>query len=399
MNVTVTVAANDGVGGALSETFEIEVVDFVPSSISGRVFIFNDVNGNGRMESTEIGVGLAGIPIWLQRTDIQNQPVVEILTDRNGRLQLHESTARHVPASVKDNRTVSGTDRTGSLHPSPRTETIRDSIAIGLRGGVASSLNNNFTEMGLEARYVTAMHLLASADPNSSTGMGLVLSTGQSPWHIFKDGSTAQPWAGYHSAQFTMNSDGLSGVLKVRDSAGQLKQATVTVSSGRLRPSQDGKVMTIIGSPSDLNFTNVSEGEGEAGDYVAAAAADYQRGADAIFGAMGDGRRQPDGLISVRTRAEELPGPATNAGPLHCLPSLRRTYLAARWSRTQFVWHGLERDGSHRATRTTVPGRAVLRQLSFEIDRCAGPTACRRRGSARWKTIRRQTVPHVEAFA
>lgn len=290
-NFTVTVTTNDlgntGAGGPQTDidTFGLEVVDFLPSTIGGRVFIHNDLNRNGLIEANEMGAGLAGIPIRLTGTDFQNRPVVlEELTGRDGTYRFENlrpgnyDLAEGQPYGFRD-----GSD----WFEAPVTANGNDKarVEIDVRGGI-TSLNNHFTELGLEAQYVTAWSLLASSDPNLPTGMGLVLSNGPSPWYIIKDSSTAQPWAGYHHAQFSMNADGKSGVLTVWQGT-QRKQATLTVESGRLRPSQDGKVITIIGRPEDLNFTSVAMGEGEGGNFLAAAAADYQRGADAIFAAMG----------------------------------------------------------------------------------------------------------------
>jgi hypothetical protein len=223
---------------------------------------------------------LAGVAIHLVGTDFLNEPVSRtVFTNRDGVYEFADVK----PGSYEIQEDQPHGMRDGSdTFQDPVTAVSNDigGLNIGIKGSVFT-LENHFAELGFEAQYASLFHLFAShGDPRY--GSGIVFST--NPWHAF----SGSAWDGYHSASITMASDGQSAVLRVIEaSTGNVREGTITLDSARLRPSRDGRIITIVGRPEDLPFRTGS-GEGEAGDQVASAE-QYQRGADAVFAEIGDG--------------------------------------------------------------------------------------------------------------
>jgi hypothetical protein len=290
--------------GALSDedAIEFEVVDFVPSTIAGMVYMWGDKDRDHVVDADEVGARLAGVKVSLAGTTFRNRQVAkECVTGTDGKYSFTNlepgsyQIQQEQPYGVLD-----GED----LFEAPVTGLGNDvaGVEIGIRGGV-NSTNNNFTEIGMEARYVSIWNLLASAhDPRSQSGF--VFALGEDYWSSLRETASTPPeyrWSGsrYTDVWFELV-DSANGILHAFDIVDQkAKQAIVTVSSGRMLPSSDymayladplhkGCVVTVIGGPSDFNFTDAAAG----GEGESSAVLRYRQGVDALFaGYAGDADR------------------------------------------------------------------------------------------------------------
>ncbi len=173
------------------------VVDFVPSDISGYVYL--DANDNGVKDPTELGVG--GVRVTLTGTDVQGNAVnLTAWTDSTGRYQFarvmpsQEGTRyvlrEHQPAALIDGKDTVG-DQGGTL-------VANDQISIvlplfGLGDGIYGT-GNNFGEIGFRADLVAPLGLYDLVHSNR-TGNGLLFGSdalGNVTWFINAGG-----WEGY----------------------------------------------------------------------------------------------------------------------------------------------------------------------------------------------------------
>ena len=289
-NFTLSVTANDqgnnGLGGGVdvTATIAIEALAFVPSTISG--FVFLDNNGNGVRDANE---GIADVEVALTGSDFQGNAVnLTATTDSIGRYNFNNIRPHlaGTPYLLRENQpanTVDGPDTAAG------GATIVDDdlaqVTIGIQGNVNATVD--FAETSLEATFISGTYLLASAADDGPLGSGMLFSSdGDDSWSAF----FGSAWASFSNAQLTMNAAGDTATIRVNNGA-QLLQCTVTRDSGRIeqRTDADGDtVITIFGRPSDLNFTAVAQAEGEGGVdpadlFLQQSAEQYAESADIVF--------------------------------------------------------------------------------------------------------------------
>jgi hypothetical protein len=266
----------------------LDVIDFIPSPISG--FVYLDVNDNGVKDPQERGVG--GVRIDL--VDVESNTVIE--TKRTDWRGFYEFTivrpgtyriVEHSPRLIMDGRDTIGTF--GGL-----TSNDQHTITLELPGGV-NSQNNNFGERGLDAQFFTIQELLASRglSSNGTTNNGLVVGydpAGEDFWYVVLGG-----WDNLRSANGILNSAGTVFTTAIQDAV-QVHTRNLSIDGIRLRVlGHDGSGQRVIrfdGAAVDFGFTlAASEGEyggaeGEPADLpqdIELAARDYQRAVDQVL--------------------------------------------------------------------------------------------------------------------
>jgi hypothetical protein len=278
--VVLTMVTNDlgNTGGPAqtdTDTVNINVRDFAPSTLGGGVFV--DSNGNGVRDAGELGVG--GLLMRLTGQESTGVPVnLTTLTLPNGRysftgLKPGTYTVEETqPAGLRD-----GVDLLGTGFISAGND--RATITIPSSGGLTSD-NTLFGELGLRTPFLRASDLLASsARPDQASGV-LFGTDGLSTWSSYRgDG-----WDEYDGATFTIISrshDNRYAVvtLTARHTATNTNRS-VTIDSSvdpRLIFMHDNgeTVIRFKGRPDDL----FASAEGEA----AMSSADYARGVDEVM--------------------------------------------------------------------------------------------------------------------
>ncbi|MFW6171670.1 MAG: tandem-95 repeat protein, partial [Planctomycetota bacterium] len=285
---------------------EIDVIDAVPSDISGVVYI--DANGDGIQQSDELT--LAGVEVTLSGTNIRDSAVdLTVKTDANG-----EFVFSGVLPTLADSETGYSITAEQPNFLEDRDETIVDSaidddydpgqvhndhfsnVKLGVWGtNGRSSENYTFGEGGLEAEYIKLTQFLSSADPTM-----MLATDGQGDTFWF---SVMKGWEGVKSVSFEFDdistSEGLAtGQLTVTDTNDVEHTRSLSYYqhydfSGD--PSDGGCVIFLQGSAADLGFdlsanepSAQAEGEMPLEDedlelLAAGDSAGYQEAVDAVF--------------------------------------------------------------------------------------------------------------------
>jgi len=267
------IAGDPGANNPLSATDEvaIEVLDFVPSTIGG--FVYIDSNLDGIRDANELG--LEGVRISLNGTTFRNESVTrETHTDSSGFYLFPElqpgnyTLQQHQPANLID-----GAD--SFLVPVVAAQNDQATVAIPIAGDVDSQANN-FGEGSLTSPFVDIADLLASSEMRS----GIVVSRdSDDTWSGFIGNGG---WQGFSNPRVDTNAN----TLTITDASGQdrvvdLSAPDPQVPDGtygdrvRIRHSGDGETMRLIGNAADFGLG----GEGEGEEYAAAV--------DQIFGGAG----------------------------------------------------------------------------------------------------------------
>ncbi|MFT5525144.1 MAG: hypothetical protein ACI9HK_003110 [Pirellulaceae bacterium] len=252
---TFTYTISDGNGGTSTATVTVDVLDFVPSSISGTLFI--DADGSGDLSAGERG--FAGVVVNLTGTDFRGEPVMEsTTTDADGNYTFGDLTpGSYEVSSVQPAGTVDG-----DLDPT------NDSFTVDIpdEGGVDLA-TGNFGELGLTSPFLSLNGLLASrvgSDSLNSTGMVVSADmSGNLMWYTMGDG-----WDGYTVESLTIASG--MATLRVLDAGGDLYTMTFVQDSVLFRSRMSGSqiVARIYGTVADHMLTQA--GSSEAIDQVMA---------------------------------------------------------------------------------------------------------------------------------
>lgn len=300
-----TYTISDGNGGTATATVFIEVVNFIPTDITGTVYI--DSNNNGAIDAGERR--LAGVKITLEgHDDIFD---IDFGADTDGNLA-GDLAALVVYTDINGNYRF---DAPGSLRPGMRPgsytiteeqpDFIRDGLdTAGLNAtliandrfamtlpllGIAGGINgNNFGERGLDPTVISISEILAS-----STGNGLILAI---------DGSTQlwstrlSGWANLQSCTCTLNADTSLATFTFTDMQNNVYVRTISqVGNPRFRimgRNADGdELIRLDGTAADFGLTLLAAGdlgqqpEGEADS---PGEAGYVRGVDAVMAEVGN---------------------------------------------------------------------------------------------------------------
>ncbi len=290
----------DGRGGEATGLAEVEVIDAVPTDISGSAFI--DANGDGVQQSAEMK--LAGIDVRLTGMNIRGDHVdITVQTDSHGVFRFGGilpsgdasgySISSSTPRYLDDGQeTIINTFADDDYDPGDVHDDSFTGIDLGVWGANGRAEQNySFGESGLKSQYIKLSQYLAS------TQHGLMLATdgrGDTFWYSIVDG-----WEGVESIQFefssippvgsTNNSGLATATLTVNGQSRQISYYTHFDFAGD--PRNGGCVVFLKGTLADMGFVADAEGEGE--QFVeseqlellaARGGVQYRAGVDAVFG-------------------------------------------------------------------------------------------------------------------
>ncbi|MEO8493500.1 MAG: tandem-95 repeat protein [Planctomycetota bacterium] len=288
-NKTLTAVVNDlgntgGIPGnpnavsplTATATVDIELLDFVPIDIIGKVFI--DHNGDGNRTSNEPGIG--GVKVSLTGTDFQGNAVnLTVITDSQGNYKftaLRPTGA--TPYTITEEQPVfvesSGTSQA--------------QFNLDLRGNVTMAGGSfNFAEGGFTPEFADVWKFFALSQQDPTDSGILFGSQGGQKWSIL-DGSN---WNAdrYSNPRFTPGADLNSGVLTVFDAqAGADRSANVSTQAGTLTYRGNGvdRVYRIIGGSELLGSVSANP-EGENENDATKSGTAFARGVDALFASGG----------------------------------------------------------------------------------------------------------------
>ncbi len=236
----------DGVADPLTATgtVTVDVLEFVPSTISG--FVYVDGDNDGVMDPVEHGVGAA--TVILSGTDFQGQPVnITAHTDSTGFYEF--SNLRPGDYNVTQTQPFFLLDGKDDV---PGNTNDSFAVNIGSEGDV-NSTENYFGERGLNPLYFT-IHELQSANVNEGFWLAQNTSDNSRFWFIMYEG-----WDNAESGEAILSSDFSEVTLRVTDKSGTVHETTVEVNgvNPRVRllgSGSEGRVLRIQGTAEDFGF-------------------------------------------------------------------------------------------------------------------------------------------------
>ena len=177
---TFTYTISDGRGGTDVGNVSVDVIDAVPSDISGVVYL--DVNNNGIHDPQEIE--LAGVEVTLTGTNLRGVALnLTVKTDVNGVFMFEnilpnaeEDTVGYSIQSATAKFLIDGKDSIvdatvgEDLNPGTAGNDIFTGIDLGLLGTQRADDNYAFGERGLSSKYITIAQYLSSTTHGSGCG-------------------------------------------------------------------------------------------------------------------------------------------------------------------------------------------------------------------------------------
>lgn len=261
-----------------TKTIDIEVLDFVPIDIIGKVFIDHNANGNRNIGEPEFG----GVKVFLSGIDFQGNAVNETaITDEHGNYKFEKlrpngsspyTITIEQPAFVRQGASASA------------------SLNLDVRGNVTVTGGSlNFSTGGFTPEFADVWDLFALSGGGQGNSSGILFGVqGTQKWSMFA--GSGWDLNRFSNARFTPGAGGNSGVLTVFDSATQQdRTANVSTQAGTLTYRGNGadRVYRVIGSSALLgSASNGANPESESGDATTNSAA-YARGVDSLFAAGG----------------------------------------------------------------------------------------------------------------
>ena len=297
----------DGRGGEDTGSVDVDVIDAVPSNVSGVIYI--DANGDGIQQPGELT--LAGIDVTLTGTNVRGTELdITVKTDAHGKFMFSGilpnaegdtvgySISAQTPKYLDDGReAIIDTVVDENYDPGHYGNDNFAGINLGVWGTDRSTDNYSFGEAGLSSKYIKLTQYLAS------NRKGLMLGTdgkgGDTYWF-----SVLQGWDGIESVSFEFSNpttpEGMaSALLTVKGTNGQTYQKTLQYFKDydfAGDPRTDGCVIFLKGSAADYGFNfEVAYGDAEGEDAMpmeaeqlellaVGGAAQYAQGVDAVFG-------------------------------------------------------------------------------------------------------------------
>lgn len=294
---------SDGRGGTATATAFLEVVNFIPTEITGKVFVDN--NNDGIQQANE--KPLAGVKITLRGhdnifnidfgTDTDGNPnndvaALVVYTDINGNYRFDApglqrpgmrpgtyTITQEQPAFMRD-----GIDTAGNTATVIANDQIRMVLPLlGVPGGIHG---NNFAERGLDPGSISINEILAS-----SSGNGLILAANGTNqlWT-----SQLAGWTNLKSCSIVLSPNTSTATLTFTDMQNNVSIRTISqVGNPRFRlmgRATDGsELIRIEGTAADFGLNLMAansqgqQAEGEADGYDS-----YTQGVDELMGEVGN---------------------------------------------------------------------------------------------------------------
>ncbi|MCO6456806.1 MAG: tandem-95 repeat protein [Pirellulaceae bacterium] len=256
---TFTYTVNDGAGESSVGSVTVTVRDFVPSSLSG--FVYLDVNNNGIRESQEMMV--VGVTIQLTGTDQDGNAVnLTRQTGSDGSYSFTElAPGQYTIIQVQPAFLLDGIETPGSQGGST---TVNDQIAVTLAEDT-QGVNNNFGERGRVPQAITLMDLLASSHNESL--IVAVDTAGARSWY-----AADTDWTSLQLTDLTTSAESLPTLTPVtynltlvssNGNGGASQSRVSTEDASRALIVANGSthsLLRVLGSPSAFQFVPVTTG-------------------------------------------------------------------------------------------------------------------------------------------
>lgn len=264
---TFTYTVDDGSGATRQATVTVTVRDFVPSTLSGLVYL--DANGNGLADAEERRLG--HVVITLAGTDSSGQRVERsITTAADGSYRFADlAPGTYTVTQRQPEFLLDGPDTVGSQGGS---SAVNDQFSLELEQGVAAS-GYNFGERGVPARFVTYRDFLSSTPRRSF----LAAAAPEEDCQWF---SPSEPWSSDAAHMLRMSADGMTAVISAAGQRNEERSVNVPLTSsgaGRvvgvrnevklLQFSEAAMPVTTVGQSSEARAT-LEAGEGESSGVV-----------------------------------------------------------------------------------------------------------------------------------
>jgi len=247
---TFTYTISDGSAETAQATVTVNVLDYVPSTLAGSVYI--DANNDGLQDAAEMV--LAGVTVNLTGTDFGDQAVSQTLTtNSHGKYEFTDlAPGSYVISQVQPMYLIDGQERVGSQGGA---EAQNDQIAIELTENT-NGLNNDFGERGREASTFTLADFLASASESSLFG-----SFGDQPeeqWIALNSS-----WDQYEATDVTWHDNSHTLMIDVTDTQEIVNSAVLSWEAGhavrQLGYELPVPLITLDNAPAAVGFTPASD--------------------------------------------------------------------------------------------------------------------------------------------
>ena len=245
---TFTYTVRDPGGLTSTATVTVNVQNFIPSNLSGRVYI--DSNKSGAYDAGEAPIG--NVLITLTGTADGNQAVNTTLrTNADGTYSFTNlapgtyTIKQSQPAFMDDGRETVGSQGSDGT-------TVNDQIIVTLAQNT-NGTDNNFGEYGMPLTLFRVPDLFAKRQRNFVTAA--VGTTNTTSW-----GLPSGAWSQYTSQTLSLTSDGKSVKVQVTDESNATQETTVALTdTARIQQLQEAngqKLVRLLGAPSLFSFTS-----------------------------------------------------------------------------------------------------------------------------------------------
>jgi cyclophilin family peptidyl-prolyl cis-trans isomerase len=247
---TFTYTVRDAGGLTDTVTVTVNVAEFIPSHISG--FVYIDANGNGVKDAGELP--LNGVTVTLTGTPTGGAAVSKTaVTDSTGKYSFRDlAPATYTVKEINPAFMVDGAESVGSI---AATVSANDQFSIALPQNTDAT-GFNFGERGRTAATISIRDLFASRSHNYL--MVAVDTTTGGQWTLAKGN-----WQGFTNAKATIvTSNNVSSLkLDVTNPQGQQQTATVPLTDGRIHQlgtSGNVRLYKIVAAPASFGFTGAN---------------------------------------------------------------------------------------------------------------------------------------------
>lgn len=223
---TFTYTVQDSNGGEAQSTISVTVLDFIPSSLSGSVYM--DVNNDGVHGSQEMMI--AGVTILLTGTDQQGNAInLSQTTQFDGSYSFTDlAPGSYVITQVQPVFLLDGIESVGSQGGEL---TANDTISITLAEDTQGT-DNNFGERGRMPQYIGLADTLVSAiaATRESVVLAAVDDVSQQSWLAVQG-----DWRTYEDIDVRWNQADVDFAFAITESDAQPKSTLVPVADQRVR--------------------------------------------------------------------------------------------------------------------------------------------------------------------